>query len=46
MVIEKEIWKRNLNVISPPPFLGTLPKSISCALNHSDSRFVCGPVHF
>ncbi len=34
-----------MNIISPPPFLGTVPKSISCALNHSDSCFVYGPVH-
>lgn len=30
-----------MDVISPPPVLGTQPKWISCVLNHSDSHFVC-----
>lgn len=49
---KKEIVKKFMDFISPPPFLGTLPKWISCALNHSNSHFmcdcvlVCGPVRF
>lgn len=37
---EKKNVEKKYEHISPPPFPGTLPKSISCALNHSDSHCV------